>query len=213
MNRTQRESKKLMEMAIILIVGLILWDIIDIISANLSDVAEKKRAERLAEAPIIMSTLVDGESVEVEKNIINALKYNAKIAGLPQELVLSVAYTSSRFDPDATKINPGGESCNMGIMGLSSQYLDYYIEKYWDNPDTSFNPYSYNDNITVGVKILADIYRKCDGNIYDTLSSYSLGYNNYIQNPNYNPFADTGVEYINLLHKEKSDRQLAKLNS
>ncbi len=86
--------------------------------------------------------------------------------GVPYSLVLGVMEVESGFRTDALR---KGEDVEMvGLMQINSRYLPRHYERY--GVDNAYEP---EDNITIGVNMLAESIRK-NGTVY-ALMEYNMG--------------------------------------
>ena len=112
-------------------------------------------------------------------------EYIAKYGNiLPKELVYSIIYTESRFDPEAYNKR---SKCS-GIMQLNPRYFSDEIESF--GYDSIFDT---EGNIEVGIWYLSKITREHNGDYMYVLTSYHRGgsgaYNYCLSHGDYDSYA------------------------
>lgn len=92
---------------------------------------------------------------------------------VPVGLLYNVVYHESRWkDHVISKRNTNG-SRDIGLMQLNSDYLEYYVAKFFSG--NKFNPLNGFHSLEVGVKYLADLHNRLKGDWYKVAIAYNYG--------------------------------------
>lgn len=109
--------------------------------------------------------------------IYNVLTVAGDEAGLPTGLAHCVAYTESRFKPNAlSKVVNNYRSC--GLMQLYRRYIVSVANDFHDGGYSTFRWEDPVDNAQVGCRYLAYLIKKFDGSVYLGILAYNYGETN-----------------------------------
>lgn len=91
----------------------------------------------------------------------------------PAEVVVAIAVVESRWNPQAvSKMNWNG-SYDYGLMQLNSNYLEYFVDKYWDSEE-EFDPFNGEHSLRVAARHLEWLLSRT-GNVDDAIKAYNVG--------------------------------------
>lgn len=121
-----------------------------------------------------LPTINGDNTITVSEEILDTIRSKCNEFDVPYDLALSVCYVESGFRGNVNNagLNSDGTT-DYGIMGLNDKYLSYNCDLY--NDGVLIDPYDVEDNVHIGVQILANNLEYFDGNIYDAACSYNLG--------------------------------------
>jgi hypothetical protein len=88
-----------------------------------------------------------------------------------------------------------------GLFQLNSEYLEYFIWKYWKEEDGKFDIYNYIHNTKVAVRLYKDLLRIFNGQKYYAVMAYNAGAGRVA---NKEVPVSTSSTYINLFYTYRS---------
>lgn len=99
-------------------------------------------------------------------------KYQSWETGLPEELLIAVAFVESSGNSSAVSRNSNG-SYDLGLFQLNSEFIPFFEEKFWDSEE-SFDPFNPRHSIVVGSRYLAWLV-EITGSMERGIVAYNVG--------------------------------------